>query len=302
MHVLLDSDLICGRCGHNVWVVHPEDIPDELPTPPKYMEVADPLCDDQQALDEIAWASKGEAWEIFYTDEANHKVIQDSNLAIERANQRKRFSQEKKFEPFNRAHHLGRNIYTIKQAFYAALGSARSGTWADFDLAMLRMIKGLEEVDMPAEILDMVRLDDAEAQAEMAGHVEQRATKATVDEEATILQFMLDNEASEDDVDDGLDDIDIADIPDDIPEVREPTRQRPKAQPRVQKPRVEVTERKRPQAKQRVATKATTKKAARTSLITACTQLQEALASFVQVLQDDEEDDESNGGSRRAGG
>lgn len=297
MHVLLDSELICGRCGHNVWVVHPEEVPEDLPSPPQYVEVPEPLCDDQQALDEIAWTSKGEAWEIFYTDEANRKVIKDSNLAIERANNRKRFTQEKKFEPFNRAHGLGRNIYTVKQAFYAALGFARSGTWADFDLGMLRLINDLGEVDMPAEILDMVRLENASAQAEMTEQVEQRATRAVVDQDATILQFMLDEEATEDT---SLDDVDIKEIS----EVIEPTRQKPKATPRVCKPRVEITDLKRlrPQAKNReVSSTTSTVKEAKANLITACTKLQEALVTFVQVLQDDEED-KPNGGSRRAGG
>lgn len=317
MHVLLDSDLICGHCGHNIWTVFPEDVPDELPEPPEYIEVDDPLVDDRQALEEIMWSSKREAWELFYEDEHNNSLIKKSGLAVERANNRKRYSQEKKFEPFNRAHGLGRNIYTIKQAFYAALGNTRTGTWADFDLKMLRMIKGLEEADLPAEIIDMVRLDDDEIQQNLQEKVEQRATKATVDEEATILHFMLDDEASQDD-DDGDDGdgipLEFDDEDDDMPEVREPVRQvdpRPKAVPRVQKPKKQTE---RPKVKKRVTTTmnkttdskqapASKTKQAKTNLIAACNQLQSALAAFVQTLQEDEEDDgSSNGGAKRAGG
>jgi len=313
MHVLLDTDLLCGRCGHNVWTVFPEDVPDELPEPPQYVEVDDPLIDDRQALEEVMWASKREAWELFYEDEHNNALIKKSGLAVERANNRKRYSQEKMFEPFNRAHGLGRNIYTIKQAFYAALGNTKTGTWADFDLKMLRMIKGLEEVDLPAEIIDMVHLDDEEDQKALMEKVEQRATKATVDEEATILHFMLDDEACEEEDDDDGDGIPLDfDDEDDMPEVREPIRQvdpRPKAVPRVQKPKKQTE---RPTVKKRVTTtmnktsnSSTTnkKKEAKSNLIAACNQLQSALAAFVQVLEEDEEDDDSsNGGAQRAGG
>jgi hypothetical protein len=310
MHVLLDNDLICGCCGHNVWTVFPEDVPAELPQPPQYVEVESPLFDDLQALDEIIWTSKREAWEIFYEDEHNNSLIFKSGLAVERSNNRKRYSQEKMFEPFNRAHGLGRNIYTIKQAFYAALGNTKTGTWADFDLKMLRMIKGLEEVDLPAEIIDMVRLDDDEDKKTLKEKLEQRATKATVDEEATILHFMLNDEAIRDDDDEEDEirlDFDDEDEDDDVPEVREPIRQvdpRPKAVPRVQKPKKQT---KRPTVKNRVTTttnKAAEAKQAKTNLISACNQLQSALAAFVQTLQDDEEKDDgsSNGGAKRAGG
>ena len=315
MHVLLSDDMLCGRCNHHVWCVFDEDVPEELPTPPKYVDVTDPLCDDQQALDEIAWETKAEAWEIFYSDEHNHEIIQQSGLAIERANQRNRFSQSKKFEGINRAQSTGSNVYTIKQAFYVALGRARSGTWADFDLGMLRLVKGIEEVDIPAEILDMVRLDDASAQRNLREQTEQRATKATVDSEATILQFMLDDDARKDDDDDGLDDDDFTEIPidfledddDDSPEVLEPIKQRPKAKPRVVNPR-QTTERPTPKRSQhsKHSQRTSSKKTeARRSLIEACTQLSSALTTFVQLLQEednDEDDDSSNNNPKRTGG
>ena len=310
MHVLLDDDLLCGRCNHHVWCVFDEDIPEELPSPPKYVEVADPLCDDQKALDEIVWSSKTEAWEIFYSDEHNHAIVQQCGLAIERANQRKRYSQAKMFDAINRAQSTGTNVYTIKQAFYVALGRARSGTWADLDLGMLRLVTGLEEVDIPVEVLDQVHFDNKDDEKNLKEQVEQRATKTTVDSDATILQFMLDDEASEDEKDDGLDDKDLEEIPfdfleddddDDMPEVIEPIRQRPKAPERVSKPRVVPTNR----PSKRTKTTISKKNAAKKSLIAACSQLSEALVTFVQTLQDedeDEDDENSNSDTWRTGG
>jgi hypothetical protein len=343
MHVLVDDDLLCGRCNHHVWLVFDEEVPEELPEPPKFVEVPDPLCSDCKALSEIAWATKMEAWEIFYSDEHNCSVIDRSNLAVARANQRKRFSQEKYFEPLNRMSNLGKNVYTVKNAFYASLGRARSGTWADLDLGMLRLVKGLEDVDIPAEILDLVELDDEEATNELHEKAEGRAAKTTVDEEAKVLEFMLDQEAQGDDdelagVDindipdieeatapptppkDDLDDLDFnlftgspeqATSPEDEPasQVREPSRQRPKAVPRVHKAaRAEPT---RPQAKPAVKPKPTSptypqakKGAEKLAVIAACNQLAEALATFVKILEseDEEEEDSSNSQQRSTGG
>jgi len=328
MHVLVDDDLLCGRCNHHVWLVFDEDIPDELPAPPKYVEVPDPLCGDAKALSEIAWATKVEAWEIFYGDEHNRSVIDGSNLAVARANNRKRFSQEKYFEPLNRMSGLGKNIYTVKNAFYAALGRARSGTWADFNLGMLRLVKGLEKVDIPVEILDLVQLDDEEEAERMRERAQGRAAKATVDDDAQVLEFFLDREAEVDteDDDDELADLDIDDIPDEpeaekptaphgdagpddegldfeqpASKVREPSRQRPKAVPRVRKARPEPT-RPEPNRKPKGTSSQTNKKAAKTALIGACNQLAEALTSFVQILQSEEEEEEDTNAQQRSTG
>lgn len=309
MHVLLDPGMICGRCGHNVWCVAPEDVPEELPHPPKYIEVDDSVLDDNQSLEEIVWASKGEAWEIFYDDDHNRNIIQQSKLAVERANKRKRYSQAKKFEAFNRAHGAGRKVYTVKQAFYAALGNTRTGTWADFDLKMLRMIKGLEQVDLPMEILDTLDLEDQDTEGGRQGKAEQHAVKATVDHDATILEFMLDREAAEENVnvedDDDVDIITNVNLEDDenvntypAPEVQEPSRQqqdpRPKAVPRVKRSKKKQTE--RPTSKRRNKSKKT---AAKEELIAACKLLQEALSSFVETLQD--EDEPSNDDAQSTG-
>jgi len=329
MHVLVDDDLLCGRCNHHVWLVFDEDIPEELPTPPKFVEVPKPLCGDAKALSEIAWATKVEAWEVFYGDDHNRSVIDGSKLAVARANNRKRFSQEKYFEPLNRMSGLGKNIYTVKNAFYAALGRARSGTWADFNLGMLRLVKGLEKVDLPAEILDLVQLDDEEETEQLHERAQSRAAKATVDDNAQILEFLLDREAQDDndiDDEDELADLDIDDIPDEPEEqrcagpddssaaekepaskVREPSRQRPKAVPRVRKARPEPT-RPEPTRNPKSTLPGTpskpSKKAAKTALIGACNQLAAALTSFVQILQSDseEEEEDTNAQQRSTGG
>lgn len=292
MHVLLDNEMICGNCGSPVWVVYPEEVPEEMPEPPLYIEVEDSLCDDQQALEEIEWSSKRDAWEIFYEDDHNNSVIQKSQLAVERSNKRKRFSQEKLFKAFNAAHGLGHKIHTVKQAFYAALGPSKTGTWADFDLKMLRMIKGLKKVDLPAEILEMVRLEDQDAGGGSRDKGQRRAVKATVDHDATILEFLLDEEAAGNDTIIDVDIFDDTDDSDDDPEIKEPEPQkpRPKAVPRVQRSNKKPPE--RPVAKQRPSSTKPSKKkeAAKADLIAACKMLQEALSSFVQVLQDEEEE------------
>jgi hypothetical protein len=270
-----------------------EEVPEELPAPPKYIEVDESLLDDHQALEEIVWSSKRDAWKIFYDDPHNRGIIQESKLAVERTNKRKRYSQEKKFETFNCAHDLGRNIYTVKKAFYAALGNTQTGTWADFNLKMLRMIKGLEEVDIPMEILEMVRLEDQDAERGLKGKVEQRAVKASVDQNATILEFMLDREASEEPINVDADD-DVSDFADDeAHEVQEPIRQdpRPKAVPRVQRTKKKKLE--RPVSKKRTAP---TQQAARDNVIAACELLIRELSSFVETLK---EDDSPNGDIER---
>ena len=194
MHLLcLEDEQICGACGHYTWVVTDEDVPDELPPPVEDEECEEPLCPQRDALANIEWSSKSDAWQTFITDPHNQSVIDKSGLPVERATQQRKYSNEKSFKRINRT--TGKNLYTVKQVFYEALGSTRSGTWADFDLELLRTVKGLEDADVPAEILEIVELDDPQENEELHRLNNHRAAKAQLDDEATVLETMLDEEA-----------------------------------------------------------------------------------------------------------
>lgn len=196
MHLICQEDTICGRCEHYVWVVADEDVPDELPVPLEEQECPEPLCPQRDALADIEWTSKQDAWQVFLSDPHNRTIIEASGLPVERASQERKYSNEKAFKAVNRR--IGRNLYTVKQVFYEALGNTRSGTWADFDLDLIRSLRGLKEVDVPGAILEMVELDDADANERMhkaAGH---RAARAEIDDEAEILENMLDEESEHD--------------------------------------------------------------------------------------------------------
>ena len=75
------------------------------------------------------------------------------------------------------------------------MGSTRSGTWAEFNLELIRSVKGLEDVDVPGEILEMVELDDPEDSAELHQMASHRAAKAQIDDQAAVLENMLDEAA-----------------------------------------------------------------------------------------------------------
>jgi hypothetical protein len=194
MHLLcLEDEQICGVCGHYTWVVVDEDVPDELPPPMKDEECEEPLCPQRDALANIEWSSKSDAWQTFVTDPHNQSIIEASGLPVERASQQRKYSNEKSFKKANRI--TGKNLYTIKQVFYESLGSTRSGTWAEFNLDVIRSVKGLEDVDVPGEILEVVELDDPESDAELHQMASHRAAKAQIDDQAAVLENMLDEAA-----------------------------------------------------------------------------------------------------------
>jgi hypothetical protein len=295
MHLIAGDDTICGGCGHYVWIQLPEDVPNELPEPPEEEEVDEPLCPERDALDAVGWKNKAAAWEVFYDDPHNKKVIEESGLPIARANERRRFSSEDAFEPVNLRSDVKNNLHTVKQVFYFALGNTRSGTWAELDLDILRSIKGLKGVDIPNEVLEMVELDDEEANAAMHAQSENRATMAHVDDEADILESMLDEDA-------GLE------VP---PEFMEEDESEPEPEPEPEpNPEPEVFESKaqklqsspKPTSEPKAPkTRKFTRKQAKANLLEATKQLQNALAVFYQVLLDDEDEDEDEE-SQKVGG
>ena len=141
----------------------------------------------------MEWASKADAWQLFVSDPHNATIIEASNLPVERASQQRRFSTEKAFAKVNRQ--VDQNLYTVKQVFYAALGNTRSGTWAEFNLDLVRMVKGLQRVDVPGEVLEQVELEDAEANEALHQAAGQRSARAAIDDDATVLEGMLDEAA-----------------------------------------------------------------------------------------------------------
>jgi hypothetical protein len=196
MHLLIDHEndsTICGVCDHYTWVAQGEDVPDELPPHTEDEEVDEPLLPVREALAGVEWASKGEAWQLFMDDPHNRAIIESSGLPSERASQQRRFSTEKAFTKVNRQ--SSENFYTIKQVFYAALGNTRSGTWAEFNLDLVRLVKGLQKVDVPTEVLEQVELEDTEANAALHQAAGQRAARAAIDDDATVLEGMLDEAA-----------------------------------------------------------------------------------------------------------
>lgn len=200
MHVLVDAERLCGRCGHEVWVVIDESVPDELPTPAEEEEFSEPILGRRDALDDVPWTSKMAAWAIFSKDPANKAIISKSKLPVAKADKRRAYSTEEAFERFNscKERRGEKNIYTVKQAFYAALGNGHSGAWSDLDLDLLRLVKGLEEIDMPEAVLEDADLGDDEA-AEVRHRSRSRAFDAESDDEADVLDDMMDDEGPQDD-------------------------------------------------------------------------------------------------------
>jgi hypothetical protein len=260
MHLLVDDDRICGACDHYTWVVAEEDIPDSLPEPPEFVDAEEPLCIDRDALNEIPWKSKSSAWDIFYEDPHNREVIKESKLPIERANQRQKYSHEYTFASINSQ--SKQNISTVKQAFYFALGAAQKGTWGDFELDTIRSIEGLEDVDIPAEILEQVELDDQEETEALHKASAARYVKKTIDSEADELEDILDEEASLDVPPEFLEE-------EEIPEVVEPTKQKPPKQNRPSK-----------------------RFKRRSRLVDATRKLKEAIDVFLTILEEEEDEEE----------
>ena len=264
MHLLVDDDRICGVCDHYAWAVFDEDMPKYLPEPPEMVEAEEPLCIDRDALSEIPWKNKSTAWDIFYEDPNNREIIKESNLPIERSNQRQKYSHEYTFEPINRL--SKRNISTVKQAFYFALGAAQKGTWGDFNLDTIRCLGCLEDLDIPAEILEQVELYDEEETEQLHKASAARYVKKTVDSEADELEAIMDEEA-------GLDvPPEFLEEEERIPEVVEPTRQK----------------------------KPTKKFRRRSRLVDATRKLKDAIDVFLTILEeeeDEEEDEEEKSGT-----
>lgn len=252
MHIIADGEsdeTICGVCEHYVWVAQGEDVPDELPPHLEAEEIEEPLLPVREALAEVEWASKSDAWQLFVSDPHNMAIIEASNLPVERASQQRRFSTEKAFAKVNRQ--TGQNLYTVKQVFYAALGNTRSGTWAEFNLDLVRMVKGLQKVDVPSEVLEQVELEDAEANEALHQAAGQRSARAAIDDDATVLEGMLDEAAGFDPEEDEDDE------PAPVPEKR--TVQRTDDKPAPQ----------------------------RISLLTAAKKLREALDIFIIAVEDE---------------
>lgn len=264
MHLLVDDDRICGNCDHYAWTVYDEDMPKKLPEPPEMVDAEEPLCIDREALSEIPWKNKGEAWSVFFEDPNNRDIIKESKLPIERSNQRQKYSHEYTFTPINRQ--SKRNISTVKQAFYFALGLTQKGTWGDFELDTIRSIEGLEDLDIPAEILEQVELDDQEETEELHKASSARYVKKTIDEEADDLEAILDEEA-------GLD-VPPEFLEEEIPEVIEPTKQQTKNPNKQQKPNKKFKRRSR--------------------LVDATRKLKEAIDVFLTILEEDEDEEDDD--------
>lgn len=264
MHLLVADDRICGKCDHYTWVVYDEDMPERLPEPPEYIDAEEPLCIDRDALSEIPWKSKGAAWDIFYDDPNNREIIKESKLPVERSNQRQKYSNEYIFAPINSQ--SKQNISTVKQAFYFALGPTQRGTWGDFDLDAMRSIEGLEDLDIPAEVLEQVELGDEEETEQLHKASAARYVKKTVDSEADELEEMLDEEAGLDVPPEFLED-----DQEEIPEVIEPTKQKTTPKP---------------------PNKPSKKFKRRSRLMEATRKLKDALNVFLTILEEEEDEEE----------
>lgn len=272
MHLLCDETEFCGRCESHTWVVYPEDVPIDRPMQATFEHGDDPLLSSTDALSQVPWSSKGEAWSLFLNDPRNRAIINESDLPIERCNQKRRFTNEKIFEVINRRPDVKRNLHTIKSVFYFALGSTKKGTWGDFNLELMRQLKGLQDVDIPTEILEQIDLGDDAANSNLHRSAALRETKSEVDDEAQMLDNILDEEAallSLDDEDENLD------VPDDF---------MPDEQDLSEAAEMVV------QKANRISKK---KGSAKRNLITACQQLQTALSVFVASLEDEDDEEDS---------
>jgi hypothetical protein len=190
MHVLASADRRCGVCGHFVWCVVDEDVPEELPVPPEDPEIDEPLVPERNALTGLPWKNKKEAWQLFWDDPANDHIMKASGLCIHKVSAKRRYSTEEAFDKVNslESRRGQPNIYTIKAAFYAALGNGRSGSWADLDLDLLRMVKGLENVDLPAVVLEEAGLEGVQ------DRIDEREARADDEADADVLNGMLDDD------------------------------------------------------------------------------------------------------------
>jgi hypothetical protein len=205
MHVLLDDNHICDRCGHYAWVVLDEDMPEELPSSIEH------ICPERSILDDVVWESKTDAWISFKEDPNNAAIIEKSGLPIARTSnkQKKRFKNH--FKKINNLPGVEKSIYNIKQAFFFALGPNPEGTWADLDLEALRSIKSLKKLEIPVEILNL----NEES-------IDENSVEYELDEEVNHLKYIIDEE-----------DLSLDDEINDIPEVIEPKTQKSQ---KVQKP------------------------------------------------------------------
>jgi hypothetical protein len=195
MHVLDSDDRVCGACGHFVWCVIDEDVPEELPDIPEEPEVEEPLVPEQNALEAVTWKNKLAAWQLFRYDEHNQHLIESSGLPISRASDKRRFEAEKGFARINEMEDRRgeTSIFTIKAAFYAALGNGRNGTWADFDLDFMRLVKGLEGADVPVEVMTDAGLDP-----KILDRAESRGAEAESDADADVLNGMMEEDEEDD--------------------------------------------------------------------------------------------------------
>lgn len=244
MHVLTHQDHICETCGHYAWVVTEEDIPEELPPETEDIEIEEPLCPERNVLELITWESKAEAWEIFKDDPHNAAIIEKSGLPIGRANKKQKKQHARKFKKIK----THKPIHTIKQAFFFALGPEWSGTWANLDLNIIRKLPGLKKLEIPAEILALVELDDDDDDQKEIDEEVDEEVEEELDEEANHLKYILDeDESTKED--------------DDIPEVIEPKAQKPKAQK---------------------------KKNAKKAIVEAAQALQDAITIFIEAINEED--------------
>jgi hypothetical protein len=195
----------CGVCGHDVWVVYPEEEP-AVP-PPDADEMDYEYVDiDPSILRRVTWTSKQAAWRTFSADPHNQRIIGQSGLPIETADERQRYTHEAAFADINTS--LSRRVTTVKQAFYAALGPGRgSGNWSKLDLPFLRQARGLGGLDIPHSVC--LECDELAGKLDVspgacapeAAHCENasataegRAVAAMLDDEADLLSRMLDED------------------------------------------------------------------------------------------------------------
>jgi hypothetical protein len=233
--MLILPDRYCACCDQNVWVVYPEEIPDALP--PDREEVEHEYVEvDKKLLRRVRWTSKRAAWRTFHDDPHNRRVIERSGLPVDKPDERQRYTHEEAFDKFNRRRQ--RRVFSVKRAFYAALGKRQSGTWSRLDLDRLRLIDGLRGLDLPQAVcakcdelagdLHVRPGDDGSDDASPANarKARDRAIEALLDDEADVLWKMLDEDEM------GFGDFD--ELVEDVAEfAEEPLPQRDTVQPRT---------------------------------------------------------------------
>lgn len=204
MHIILDDEHVCGNCGHSIWLVLGDKYPAVLPMVKATVSEPEPLCPERSVLEVIKWNSKASAWDMFLKDPHNHEVILDSNLPVAKASEVKLYETEKRFRAINKRQDVKMNIHTIRQAFYYAIGQAREGTWADLDLEVLRSIKGLEEIDIPAVVMDQINSGDPGKKP--GSYYETTSSRVHSNYDASHLEHLVDEESS------GEDDPDVPEV------------------------------------------------------------------------------------------